>query len=314
MKYRGDLFAVIEEFPVMTVATTIREGIFGFETVGMASRNLSARTRAEYRRDLEDLATFLEGRGLHRLGDVGLNHLEHYQAEMDSRGYAPATRRRKTQSIKAFFGFLEHQAILQTDVATRLPLPRQPKREPRFLSEREYKDLLRVCSHHPRDAAMLELFLQTGMRLSELAGLTIGDLEMPTKPTPDPDNVGYARVRRKGGKVETIPLNYKACKALRTYLALRPVCDHDTVWVSKFKTPMGKRAIQATVAKYLREARIEGASVHSLRHTMATHHVARGTDLKTVQETLGHADLATTALYVSLARKAQRKALQDHAL
>lgn len=309
-----DLFAGIEEFPFMTVATTIRAGIAAFETVGMASRNLSERTRVEYRRDLEDLAAFLEERGLRRLGDVSLNHLEAYQAKMDERGYTPATRRRKTQSIKAFFGFLDRQAILETDVAARLTLPRQPRREPRYLTEREYKELLRACSHHPRDAAILELFLQTGMRLSELAGLALGDLELPTKPTPDPDNVGYARIRRKGGKIETIPLNHKACRALRAYLAVRPIGGPDSVWVTKFKTAMGKRAIQAAVARYLREAGIEGASVHSLRHTMATHHVARGTDLKTIQETLGHADLATTALYVSLAKKAQRKALQDHAL
>ena len=80
------------------------------------------------------------------------------------------------------------------------------------------------------------------------------------------------------------------------------------------KAPMSPRAIQYRVRKYLDEARIKGASVHTLRHTMATHHVARGTDLKTLQETLGHADLATTSIYVSLAKKAQRQALQENAL
>jgi site-specific recombinase XerD len=77
---------------------------------------------------------------------------------------------------------------------------------------------------------------------------------------------------------------------------------------------MSIRAIQERVQKYLDEAGITGASVHTLRHTMATHHVAHGTDLKTVQETLGHASLATTTIYVSLAKTAQRKALQEHAL
>jgi integrase/recombinase XerD len=77
---------------------------------------------------------------------------------------------------------------------------------------------------------------------------------------------------------------------------------------------MGWRAIQATVTKYLQEAGILGSSGHSLRHATATHHVVQATDLKTAQETLGHADLATTALYVSLAKQAQRKALQEHAL
>jgi integrase/recombinase XerD len=77
---------------------------------------------------------------------------------------------------------------------------------------------------------------------------------------------------------------------------------------------MSIQAIQERVKKYMKEAGIDGASVHTLRHTMATHHVARGTDLKTVQETLGHADLATTTIYVSLAKTAQKKALQEHAL
>jgi site-specific recombinase XerD len=77
---------------------------------------------------------------------------------------------------------------------------------------------------------------------------------------------------------------------------------------------MSTRAIQHRMTKYVKEAGITGASVHTLRHTMATHHVARGTDLKTVQETLGHASLATTSIYVSLAKKAQKKALQEHAL
>ncbi len=90
--------------------------------------------------------------------------------------------------------------------------------------------------------------------------------------------------------------------------------DHDALFVTKFKAPMSPRAIQYRVKKYLGEAGIKGASVHTLRHTMATHHVARGTDLKTLQETLGHADLATTSIYVSLAKKAQRQALQENAL
>ncbi len=111
-----------------------------------------------------------------------------------------------------------------------------------------------------------------------------------------------------------IPLNYKACKAVAAYILVRRDTDYPTLFLSQFKKPMSTRAIQHRLTKYLKEAGITGASVHTLRHTMATHHVARGTDLKTIQETLGHADLATTTIYVSLAKTAQRKALQEHAL
>jgi integrase/recombinase XerC len=152
------------------------------------------------------------------------------------------------------------------------------------------------------------------MRLSELARLTIYDVEIPKRINREPDNTGTVRVKRKGGKVDTIPLNYKACQAFAAWLKVRPDVGHSTVFVTKFSTPMSKRAIQYTVSKYLQAADIKGASVHTLRHTMATHHIARGTDLKTVQETLGHASLETTARYIALAKNAQRKALQQNAL
>jgi site-specific recombinase XerD len=285
-----------------------------FETVGMPARNLAVRTRHEYLNDLSDLARFLEGTGIVSIAVVSLTHLESYLAELDRRGHKSSTRNRKAHSIKAFFSFLERQGVLTANPAARLKPPRQHKREPRFLSEEEYRRLLRVCSHNVRDAAIVEVLLQTGMRLSELANLVFENLELPARISRDPDNTGTASIRRKGGKLVTIPLNYKACHALASWLKVRPKVEDRQVFISKFHKPMSVRAIQYVVAGYMKEAGITGASVHTLRHTMATHHVARGTDLKTIQETLGHASLATTTIYVQLAKKAQKKALQEHAL
>jgi integrase/recombinase XerD len=90
--------------------------------------------------------------------------------------------------------------------------------------------------------------------------------------------------------------------------------DHDALFVTKFGNQMGPRAFQYTVEKYLKEAGIKGASVHTLRHTFATHHLAEGTDLKSVQEALGHADLKTTSIYIHLARAVMKRQLQEHAL
>lgn len=298
----------------MDEVTTLEQGLALFETVGMPARNLAQRTRQEYQHDLGDVVAFLTERGLTELSQVGLQELVRYQAEMDQRGYKPSTRERKTYAIKSWFQFLHQQGAVASNPAANLIPPRPQEREPRFLSKEEYQRLLRACSHKPRDAAIIELFLQTGMRLSELARLRRDDISLPKRITKEPDNMGSVRVRRKGGKENTIPLNYKACQALAAWLKVRPRVDHDGLFVSKFKTPMSKRAIQYTIAKYLDEAGIEGASTHTLRHTMATHHVAAGTDLKTVQETLAHARLATTALYVSLAKQTQRQALQEHAL
>ena len=145
------------------------------------------------------------------------------------------------------------------------------------------------------------------MRLSELARLMLADVELPTRITRDIESMGSVRVQRKGGKIERIPLNYKTCQALAAYLTVRPKVDHDGLFITKFKTRMTTRSIEYMVTKYLSETGIRHASVHTLRHTMATHHVARGTNRKTVQVTLAHVSVATTTIYVSLSKRAQKK-------
>jgi site-specific recombinase XerD len=273
---------------------TLNQCLTDFEKLEMAALNLADNTRQAYRRDLEDLFRFLSEQGIDRVDQVSLQHLKSYQAELDRRGYKASTRARKTYAIKTFFKFLHHQEVTEIDVASRLTPPRREKQEPRFLSE--------------------EVLLQTGIRLAEVAALTLDDVQIPKRITQDRDNTGMIRVTRKGGNIQQVPLNYKACQALAAYIEVRPVVDHQSLWVTKFKTPMSRRAIQYQVKKYLDEAGIKGATVHTIRHTFATHHVARGTDLKTVQETIGHASLATTSVYVSLAKEAQRQALQENAL
>ncbi len=114
---------------------------------------------------------------------VTLRDLEGYLAELDRRGLQGSSRNRKTHTIKTFFRYLHTHGIIPDNVAARLVPPRVQKREPRYLSEEEYRRLLRVCSHHTRDAAIIELFLQTGMRLAELAHLTLADIELPKRIT-----------------------------------------------------------------------------------------------------------------------------------
>lgn len=285
-----------------------------FETVYMASRNLSARTRVEYKADLTQLTEFLRGRGIGRVEQISLAHLQAFLAHLDARGLTGVTRRRKTASIKALFGFLAASGLIRHNPARELIPPEREYKEPRFLSAQEYRALLRACAHETRDAAIIELILQTGIRLSEVARLSVYDVELPPRINRDPANTGSLFIQGKGRKQRTLPLNYKACRALKAWLAVRPNIPHPALFVTKFREPMGPRAIQRAVEKYLKEAGIANASVHSLRHTFATHHVARGTDLRTVQEALGHADLKTTSIYVSTAKEAMKRDLQDHAL
>lgn len=294
---------------------SIRRAIRLFELVGMPARNLSQRTREEYGKDLRLMATFCEGHGRVQADQLTLPLMETYQAEMDNRGYASASRQRKTYAIRAFLSFLHRQGIMAQDIGRRLIPPRRTKKEPRFLTRSEYQALMRACQHDPRDAAIIELLLQTGIRRAEVVRLTLDDiLELPERPTPDPDNVGYIHVRRQGSKEVTIPLNYKSCVALRRYLTVRPSTEIRAVFLSRYGTPLSPRAVLNVVKQCAARAGLPGVGVHTLRHTHGTHHAMQGTDLRTIQANMGHASISTTELYVDLAKRARRRALQEHAL
>ena len=280
----------------------------------MPSRNFSPKTRLNYRTDVLDLIEFLARNDKKRLDQLSPRDLEAYLADLDRRQYAGATRRRKTYAIKSFFGFLFDSGYMPQDISQRLIPPKTECKEPRVLTKDEYTSLLRACSHNVRDSAIIEGLLQTGIRLSELANLKLDDVALPRRIGRDPDTVGRLHILGKGRKDRWIPLNYKACRALRSWLSVRPDVEHDALFVSKFRQPLGARSIQHVVRKYMDEAGINCASVHTLRHTFATHHVAMGTSLRTVQEVLGHADLKTTSIYVQLAQEAIKKELQEHAL
>lgn len=298
--------------------STFLDALADFKAIYMAARNYSPRTREEYESDLEDLAVFFDGRHLHDWSAVGLRDLQAYLAELDRRGLSPASRNRKCYTIKTFFGFLLQSGCTRKDVSEQLIPPTIPHKERRFLSEEEYQRLLAQASL-VRDKAILEVFLQTGLRLSELVGLTLDDLELPKRITQDPQNVGFIKVRRKRGKEALLPLNWKVCEALAAYMRERRAKDDGSfgstaLFTSKFGKKMSPRALRYLVIKYLERAGISGASVHTLRHTMATHYLAKGGDLKSVQEMLGHESLETTQIYLGLAKKIQRRMVQELAL
>ncbi len=294
---------------------SLEQGLELYGDVLLASRNFAPRTRGEYFSDLLDVVKFLIERcSIGLVIQVQRNHLEAYLAELDRRGFSGNSRRRKVASIRSFFGYLESTGAIAADPTRRLVPPAREYRQPRVLTEGEYKRLQLACAHETRDAALIELLLQTGMRLSELARLRVSDVELPAKIARDVGHVGSVHVLGKGRKERTITLNWKVCRAVRAYLAVRAEEETSRLFLTKFGEGIGPRAIQNVVRKYLNEAGIQGARVHTLRHTFATHQVKKGTKLDVVRQALGHESLQTTSIYIDLAREVMDKELQENAL
>lgn len=302
-------FTLLEEIGTVE---TLSQALILYKRLGMQMSSKAKRTRVEYENDVADLVSFLAESGITRVDQVTLTHLKVYQVELERRGYKASTRNRKTYAIKGFFGFLHDYAVTRVDVSSELIPPVVERGEPRFLSEAEYTRLLDVAQDNVRDAAIIELFLQTGLRLSELVGLSVRDVTLGESAPPDRTSAGALRIKR-GGRQVTVPLNHKAQNALRKWLAAREPIQDTALFLTAAKKPMGKRAVQLILEKYLKEAGIEDASVQTLRHTMAVHHLAKGTPLKTLAEILGDSS-DSMQVYVSAARKLHSKALQENAL
>lgn len=277
----------------------------------MAARNLAGRSRVEYLRDVAQFLTFLQGRGINDLKQVGPSHVHTFLADLDRQNLAGVTRAKKLTIIRTFFGWLRDSDQLKTNPAQLVAPPKQEDKEPRVLSKEEYQRLL-AAVQKPRDRAIIQLLLQTGIRLSEVQQLTLEDLNLPKRITRD--SLGTLRILGKGRKTRTVLLNTKACEALATWLGQRPAVATNGLFVSARQRPLSTRQIQYIVGKYLKAAGVKGAGVHTLRHTFATHHIAMGTDLVTVQEFLGHRSLDTTRLYIGLSKRRQAQHIQEHAL
>jgi integrase/recombinase XerC len=299
----------------MTASLTLTDSLLLYKEEYLAARNLAERSRREYLNDLSDLLVFLtNGKGTTTPSGVTKQHLDSYLAELDRRGYTGATRRRKVASIRSFFGFLQDAGVIPVSPALKLIPPERERNEPRVLSEGEYKRLLEVVRGDIRDQAIIELILQTGLRLSEVARLHVNHVSLPAKISKEPGYVGSVTVLGKGRKQRSVTLNYKACRAIKNYLGSRPDTEDTHLFLTKYRKGISPRSIEKLLTKHLREAGIPAASVHTLRHTFATHTIKRGTKLEVVRQALGHESLETTSIYVHLAREMMDKELQEHAL
>jgi len=284
-------------------------------------RDVSPNTVKAYRRDLAELCEFLGGyygtgswswQGVDRLAMRG------FLARLARRGLSKRSMTRTLSAVRSFYRWMHRNELVEANPARAVGAPRLERYLPGYL-DRAQIDLLfqtaevRAWEGHfvdVRNLAILELFYSTGMRLSELQGLSRSDMDLVSQ---------QVKVRGKGRKERIVPIGDAATLALRNYEAKRDElirsigapADRMAVFLSRTGRRIGVRAVQKAVTGFLREIDEEaGLSVHSLRHTFATHLLDAGADLRAVQELLGHASISTTQIYTHTSVERLKKVYQ----
>jgi integrase/recombinase XerC len=259
----------------------------------------SAHTRAAYLRDTEQLEALAQSSSppiaLERMTGAQLRRL---LATLHGRGLSGRTLARMLSSWRAFYRYLAEERKIGADPCAGLRPPKSAKRLPNALSPDEASKLVALdCDDDPlasRDKAMLELFYSSGLRLSELAGLTLDRVDF---------HAGEVRVWGKGSKERIVPVGAPAMAALTAWIESRKTIatDGNTLFVTQQGRPVSQRAIQARIRHWaIRQGLPRHVHPHMLRHSFASHVLQSSGDLRAVQEMLGHASIASTQVYTHL--------------
>jgi integrase/recombinase XerC len=284
-------------------------------------RDVSPNTVKAYTRDLAELCEFLGGyygteswswQGVDRLAMRG------FLGRLARRGLSKRSMTRTLSAVRSFYRYMHRNELVDANPARAVGAPRLERHLPGYLDRAQIDLLFQMAEVRAseggfvdvRNLAILELFYSTGMRLSELQGLSRTDLDLVSQ---------QAKVRGKGRKERIVPIGDTATLAVRNYEAKReallraigPRGDRMAVFLGRTGRRIGVRAVQKAVTAFLREVDEEaGLSVHSLRHTFATHLLDAGADLRAVQELLGHASISTTQIYTHTSVERLKKVYQ----
>jgi integrase/recombinase XerC len=245
-----------------------------------------------YGKDVEQLITFLAEQHKYEPALVTAADIENFKGSLKSDKYTSKSISRKINSIKSFFRFLKMKNYVLDNPAVHVAHPQYEVAPPRVLSKLEYRALRDACRDDARLSSIIEVLLQTGMRIGELANLQIDDVDLKKREV-------FIRAYESRDE-RTVPLSEAAIKAIETYLAVRPKAEDKTLYLTKTGNPFLVRNIRTAVDRYFRIAGIENAKVNDLRHTFIVHQLKAGTPITYVSKLVGHKRLSTTEKYLKL--------------
>jgi len=254
----------------------------------LKNQKRASATILAYGADINQLIKFFEGKGVSVASAVNTDLLNEFKASLSEKGYIPKSISRKINSIKTFFKFVKAEGAIENDPAVAITHPKYEIKPPRILSKLEYRALRDACRGDTRISTIVELILQTGLRIAEVASLTLDDIKN-----------GQVHVKPYESHGERdIPLNKAATESFKRYLDERPNTKEKAIFVTKTGHPFLIRNIRSAVERYLEIAGIKNATVNDLRHTWIYHHLASGTPLVVISKLAGHKRLSTTEKYL----------------
>jgi integrase/recombinase XerC len=274
----------------------------------LSGKNRSSATIRAYQTDLLQFIRFLHDTSvlIATPQDVQKVDILDYFSHLAKKDLTGVARARKMSAIREYFRFLEGLGQIAKSPAIGVETPKRERNARSFLRSDEYTKMLSLAGANPRDYAILQVFLQTGIRVSELASLRMQDVDF-LKPS--------LTVTGKGKVSREIALEKKGLQALKSYLAVRPESLASRLFLNYKGEPISERGIRKLVVKYTKAAGItKKASCHTLRHTFATYKAEKGVSPFQLQQWLGHANLNTTQIYVHLGKQNAKKIMEQTSL
>lgn len=257
----------------------------------LEDKKRSPSTILAYRSDLEQLVGYLKERSVLDGDSVRAENLAAFRDDLIEKKYTAKSASRKLNAVKTFFRWLKDEGHIEKDHSRDVSHPKIESSVPKFLSQLEYRALRDVIRHDTRIASIVEIILQTGMRISEVANLKIEHIKK--------DVVIIEAYATQGER--SIELNNRAKEAIEDYLRERPVTEGIHLYVSKNGKPLAVRNIRASIDRYMQKAEIPEYSVNDIRNTFIVENLKRGVDLVTISVASGHKRLSTTERYLELA-------------
>ncbi len=291
----------------LSVDLTLEEALRAFVRV-LEGKNRSDATLKAYETDVAQFIAWIHENNLvtTRPDQVEKLDVQEYLTHLGHKELTGVSRARKLAAIREYFRFLENNDQVAKSPAAGIDTPKKEKNGRTYLLPDEYSRMLSLAGGNVRDFAILQVFLQTGVRVSELCGLALQDVDLVAH---------QLTARGKGMVTREIDLEKKAIQAIKSWLAVRPTVPYLNLFLNYKGEPISERGVEKLVVKYRQRAGItKKASCHSLRHTFATYKAERGVSPFQLQQWLGHANLNTTQIYVHMGRKNARKVMEATSL